>query len=280
MLVSRRNLLVGLGGLGFVSCERAETGDAAPRRHEIAHPAKAQAKIEFFLQAPATSGPHPSLILLHGHQPGNMTPGGQVFVQWGELARLSAKGFAVAAVSLAGFGGSTGPKDFAGPFTQAAVGAVIAHLEKTGVARPNSAVVQGISLGAVTGAILAVREARIAGLVLISGAYDLPSLFANRARKAVGEVLFEFNRQTGASLSAMQDRSALLFASQIKARTLILNGAQDDRTDPAQSELLRDAIRAGGGQAESVIYADYGHAIPPQIRQARVDAFLEQFLKG
>lgn len=278
MLLSRRALLISFGAFGLVGCGNAEAGDELQLRRTIPHPTNTNAIIEFFLQRPSTPGPQPALILLHGNQPSVPSSGGGVFVQWGELKRLSAMGFAVAAISLPGFGSSTGPKDFAGPFAQDAVGAVISHLEQTGIAKPEYTTVQGISLGAVTGALLAAKDRRIVGLVLISGAYDLPSLFANHGRAGVAEVLAEFNRQTGGGEQALRERSALFQADKIKARTLILNGARDDRTDPAQAEQLKNAIHADGGQAESVIYPEFGHAIPVQTRQPRIDAFLTQFL--
>lgn len=278
MSLPRRTLLTGLGAFGFIGCGNAEAGNEFQLRRTIPHPSNPNAIIEFFLQRPLTAGPQPALILLHGNQPSLPSAGGRVFVQWGELERLSAMGFAVAAISLPGFGGSTGPKDFAGPFAQDAVGAVISHLEQTGIAKPEYATIQGISLGAVTGALLAAKDRRIVGLVLISGAYDLPSLFANQGRSSVAEVLAEFNRQTGGGEQALRERSALFQATKIKAHTLILNGARDDRTDPAQAEQLKNAILAGGGQAESIIYPEFGHAIPAQTRQPRIDAFLAQLL--
>jgi dipeptidyl aminopeptidase/acylaminoacyl peptidase len=278
MLLPRRGLLMGLGLFGLLGCGNAEAGNELQLRRTIPHPSNTDAKVEFFLQQPSTPGPQPALILLHGNQPSLPSAGGRAFVQWGELERLSAMGFAVASISLPGFGGSTGPKDFAGPFTQDAVGAVISHLEQTGIAKPEYASIQGISLGAVTGALLAAKDRRIVGLVLISGAYDLPSLFANQGRSGVADVLAEFNRQTGGGGQALRERSALFQAGKIKARTLILNGARDDRTDPAQAEQLKNAILAGGGHAENVIYPEFGHAIPAQTRQPRIDGFLAQFL--
>jgi dipeptidyl aminopeptidase/acylaminoacyl peptidase len=278
MSLPRRTLLTGLGAFGFVGCGNAEAGNELQLRRTIPHPSNTDAIVEFFLQRPSAPGPQPALILLHGNQPSLPSAGGRVFVQWGELERLSAMGFAVAAISHPGFGGSTGPKDFAGPFAQDAVGAVISHLEQTGIAKPEYATIQGISLGAVTGALLAAKDSRIVGLVLISGAYDLPSLFANQGRSGVAEVLAEFNRQTGGGEQALRERSTLFQAAKIKARTLILNGARDDRTDPAQAEQLKNAMLVSGGHAESIIYPEFGHAIPAQTRQPQIDAFLAQFL--
>jgi hypothetical protein len=109
MLLPRRGLLMGLGLFGLLGCGNAEAGNELQLRRTIPHPSNTDAKVEFFLQQPSTPGPQPALILLHGNQPSLPSAGGRAFVQWGELERLSAMGFAVASISLPGFGGSTGP---------------------------------------------------------------------------------------------------------------------------------------------------------------------------
>ena len=79
---------------------------------------------------------------------------------------------------MPGYGRSDGPEDFAGPFTQRAVQSVIAKLEAEHQAIPDKILIEGVSLGAVTGALVAAKDHDIAGLVLISGLYDLPQFFA------------------------------------------------------------------------------------------------------
>lgn len=271
--MQRRLLLLGLGGCAIASCDRAAAARSIP------HPNGKGAIVELFVARPAATPPRALVVMLHGHQPTSPSPGGHVFVTWGELDRIAAMGFLAASVSLPGFGRTTGPADFAGPYTQNAIAAVIADFEHRREIAPGAAiVVLGISLGAVAGALIAAREPRISGLVLISGAYDLPALFANSERRGVAEVRAQFERQTGGGEPAARSRSPLFQAHTIRARALILNGAQDDRTDPAQAQQFCEALVAAGQSAECVVYPNHGHAIPFAERRPRIDAFLQSIL--
>lgn len=276
MDAARRTLIWGLGGVAMAACNNADA--VALAADFLPHPDSQAASVEYFISRPQTQGPWPLIVLLHGHQAAAPSPGGRVFGNWRELDRLAAMGFLATAVSLPGFGQSTGPADFAGPFTQNAVAGIISHLLQSGQIAPAKAVVLGISLGALTGAILAARDERISGLALISGAYDFSALFANTRSTGVAEMRAQFERQTGGSEAALRSRSALLHVASIRARALILNGAHDDRTDPAQAQRFAAALVAAGLEAEAVIYREQGHSIPFEIRRARVDAFLRGFL--
>ena len=259
------------------------TSCAEPARAQaeaVVHPDKAGAEIEYFVRKPSGAGPWPTLIFLHGYQRPPARPGGRAFVDWGVLDRFSNEGYLAVSVSLPGYGGSTGPEDFAGPFTQHSVEAVLAKLEAEGQADPDKVLIQGVSLGAVTGALVAVHNPRIAGLVLISGLYDLPSFFAHPKSAGAGQVKSALIQQTGGGDEALRSRSALLFASDIKAATLILNGAKDDRTDPDQARRLAEAIKAHGGQAQVHIYPGFGHEIPVKARDAEITAFINRTLKN
>ncbi len=59
---------------------------------------------------------------------------------------------------------------------------------------------------------------------------------------------------------------------------LILNGAQDDRTDPEQARALADLVTRGGGKARAIIYPDAGHQIPIDVRNKDVDPFIDEVL--
>jgi dipeptidyl aminopeptidase/acylaminoacyl peptidase len=278
MVIVRRTLIAGLGVIGLAGCGGAGAADLSELAQTWPHPDKSGATVEFYYATSLLAGPRPLIVCLHGHQSSRPSLGGGVFVQWGEVQRLTTLGFAVAAVSLPGFGGSTGPADFAGPYTQNAVAAIIRHLQQTGRATPGKTIIQGISLGALTAALMAARGDDIQGLVLVSGAYDLAALFANRSLTGIDEVRTQMRIQTGGEAAALDIRSALRGAGNIKAKTLILNGARDDRTDPAQAIEFQDAIRRAGGDAQSVIYPEFGHSIPFEARRDRVDQFLKQFL--
>src|SRR3569833_868735 len=162
----------------------------------IAHPDKNGAKIEYFEERPAGTGPWPTVVLLHGHQERGERIGGLAFVKWGVLSQLSKKGYLAVSVSLPGYGGSSGPEDFAGAFTQHAVQAVITKLGADHQAIPGKVLIEGISLGAVAGALVAVHNEQLAGLVLISGVYDLPAFFEHAKSAGALGVRAVINEQT------------------------------------------------------------------------------------
>ncbi len=181
-------------------------------------------------------------------------------------------------VSLPGYGQSTGPEDFAGSFTQRAVDAVLTRLVSEGLVESNQLLIQGISLGAVTAALVAADNPRVTGLVLISGLYDLPAYFAIPESKTAARVRASALRQTGGGEDALRSRSALFAASRIKASVLIINGEDDDRTDADQALRFAAAINASGGRAKAVVYAGVGHEVPVDMRQREIDDFVKETL--
>jgi len=64
----------------------------------------------------------------------------------------------------------------------------------------------------------------------------------------------------------------------VKAETLILNGAKDDRTDPDQARRVAEIINAHGGHARAIVYPEFGHQIPIEVRSKDVDPFIERVL--
>jgi alpha-beta hydrolase superfamily lysophospholipase len=141
---------------------------------------------------------------------------------------------------------------------------VIAELRADGRAAPEGVLIQGVSLGAVVGALVAADDPSIAGLVLISGLYDLPAFLARPDTLAEAQIKVAATLQSAGGTAALKARSALHRASDIKASTLLLNGAKDDRTDPDQARRFARAVEAHGGEARVRIYPAYGHEIPLQ----------------
>jgi len=261
--------------LALAGCARPVDAGA----EAVLHPDRAGAKIEYFLRRPKGAGPWPTLVFLHGHQPLLSRSGGRAFVTWGVLDRVAKQGYLAVSVSLPGYGGSSGPQDFAGPFSQHAVEAVLAKIESEGLAAPDKILIQGVSLGAVTGAFVAAHRPRLAGLVLISGLYDLPAFLAHPKTSGAEEIKAAIMRQTDGSEAALRLRSAIRVAASINASTLILNGAKDDRTDPDQAVRLAAMIKKHGGKAEVRVYPEFGHEIPVKAREAEIDAFIARTLK-
>jgi dipeptidyl aminopeptidase/acylaminoacyl peptidase len=251
----------------------------SPGSTVLHHPDEPTAKVEYFTERPKGDGPWPTVLFLHGHQAGWQTSGGRAFVDWGVLSRFADEGYLAVAVSLPGYGNSTGPRDFAGPFTQAAVLAVIKQLKNEKQAAADRIALHGTSLGAVTAALIGTQDNDLAGLVLISGLYDLPAFFEQSDSVAAKSVRAAAIAQTGGGADALRSRSALYIADRIKAETLVLNGALDERTDPAQAVSLANRINTAGGRATVQIYPDAGHEIPLEDREARIQSFLDGVLR-
>src|SRR5262249_24918874 len=153
-------------------------GNARAGARFIPHPDDSSKRVEYFLKQPAGSGPWPAVIFLHGHHEG-ARPGGRDFVKWGVLDRFAGRGYLAGGVSQPGYGNSTGPADFCGTFTQHAVSGVIAKLRADGYVSPGRIVIEGISRGALVAGLIAASDASVAGIVLISGLYDLPGFVAD-----------------------------------------------------------------------------------------------------
>jgi dipeptidyl aminopeptidase/acylaminoacyl peptidase len=268
-----RLMLLMLGGL--IACSGHRIANA--QTLSVPHPDDPSKKVEYFLEKPKGNGPWPTIVFLHGHQEWPRA-GGKDFVKWGVLDEFAGRGYLAVSISQPGYGGSTGPADFCGPLTQHAVAAVIAKLHADGYVKENKVLLQGVSRGAMVAGLVAEHDPSIRGIVLISGLYDLPA-FAGHAKSAMAvSIVDSMKAETGGTVEALKARSLLTYAQDIKATALILNGAKDDRTDPDQARRLAEIINAHGGHARAIIYPEYGHQIPVDVRSKDVDPFIEQVL--
>ena len=268
------NLTLGFSSLLLWSCQALASSESL----RITHPDDSSKQVEYFLERPSGKGPWPTVVLLHGHQEG-AKPGGRDFLDWGVLHQLAGRGYLAVAISQPGYGQSSGPADFCGLFTQHAVLAVIARLRIQGLVAPRRLLLEGISRGALTAGLVATQDQSVTGLVLISGVYDLQAYIADpNASAAKKSVVASIVAETAGDMEALKARSALRYARHIKAATLILNGAKDDRTDPNQALELADQIVRGGGTARAIVYPDFGHSIPIEVRNKVIDPFIDKVL--
>jgi dipeptidyl aminopeptidase/acylaminoacyl peptidase len=261
--------------IGLIACTGHKIAGAQVL--SIPHPDDPTKKVEYFLEKPKGDGPWPTIVFLHGHQEWPRA-GGKDFVKWGVLDEFANRGYLAVAVSQPGYGNSTGTADFCGPFTQHAVAAVIAKLHADGYVKDNRVLIQGVSRGALVAGMVAAQDPSIKGIVLISGLYDLQA-YASHAKSAITvSIVDSMKAETGGTVEALKARSLLYSAQEIKAETLILNGARDDRTDPGQAQRLAEIINAHGGHARAIVYPEYGHQIPVEVRSKDIDPFIERVL--
>jgi len=257
----------------------------ALHRETIAAERDPSKRIEYFWMAPRGMGPWPAIVFLHGYQEGSETPGGKAFVDYGVLDSVSARGYVGISISQPGYGHSDGPPDFMGPETVSAAEVVIRHFRAEPFVRRDRIGLEGVSRGAVVASLVAARDSTIRAMVLISGAYDFvtpldSSTVAGRLNIARrGMVRSDIAKETDGTAGALRERSALSLVSRIRTPALILNGEQDDRTDPDQARMLAEGIRRNGVFARAVIYPQFGHAIPYEMREREVEPFFQTYLK-
>ena len=260
---------------GLIACSGHKIARA--QTLSIAHPDDPSKRIEYFLEKPKDNGPWPTIIFLHGHQEWPRA-GGKDFVKWSVLDEFAGRGYLAVSISQPGYGGSTGPADFCGPLTQRAVAAVIAKLRAEGYVKDNRILIQGVSRGALVAGMVAAHGPSIRGIVLISGLYDLPA-YARQAKSATAvSIVDSMKAETGGTAEALKARSLLYYAQDLKAETLILNGGKDDRTDPEQARRVAEIINAHGGHARAIVYPEYGHQIPVEVRSRDIEPFIERVL--
>ncbi len=82
--------------------------------------------------------------------------------------------------------------------------------------------------------------------------------------------------ETGNSEDSLNSRSVINFAKNIKAKTLILKGENDEKTVPQQARELADEINKHGGNAYFVIFKNSGHNIPVDERNKIIDQFISK----
>lgn len=249
----------------------------------LPHPQKATAKVEYFWARPKAEGRYPVVIFIHGFQNGEKTIGGKDMVEYGVLAQKTAKGFVAVSVSQPGFGGSDGPRDYCGPYTQDAVQAVIREIRKWKFVDPDKVALYGVSRGAMVASMVTTKDPRIAAAVLVSGSFDLEKLDRmlrerGKSDPIVASIAENIKIETGGSTQAFRDRSALYHAKSIRTPTLIINGAKDDRADMDVSTEFSKRLSENGVYSKLVIFTEYGHAVPVNERNKEIDPFLDRYL--
>lgn len=242
--------------------------------------------VEYYWKRPQDGGlvRHPVLVFLHGHQEGHNTPGGKAFADFGVLDTAVSHGYVGVSVSQPGYGHSSGPPDFMGPATVAAVQTVIAHFRAQPFVSGDRVALEGVSRGAIAASLIAVSDPTIRAMVLISGEYDFASpIDATTPAGRLALQRREFVRpaimaETDGSDAALRARSALLQVDRIRTPALLFNGEDDDRTDPTQAQTLAERMRANGVEARSIVYPSVGHAIPYAEREREIEPFLAKLL--
>ena len=161
--------------------------------------------------------------------------------------------------------------------------AVVEHAHVQGWAAPERTVLMGGSAGGFTvlGA-LAARPGLVAAATVAYPVGDLADL-AERSHRFERHYTTSLVGRPGSSPETdrvLRDRSPVWFAHRITTPLLVFHGADDPVVPVAQSTVLAERIRTGGGDVELCVYPGEGHGfrqIDHQIDEyRRTEAFLRR----
>lgn len=170
--------------------------------------------IEFIIERPCNQKFQTILFLHGGKNTGLDSISSSHLIHWIE------KGYAVAAISMPGFGQSTGERDFCGPFTINSLNQAINQIKnELGTSRLS---IIGFGQGGMAAILLAAYRDDIIGVICSNGGYDL------LRHKAENDALFNGLEKKGYRLDfnsneALMFRSPLHHISNISAPIFLLH---------------------------------------------------------
>ena len=151
---------------------------------------------------------YPAIIFLHGIQKDKK--GAKSFVRSGLLNEYAKKNFLSFAVSMSGYGKSSGKSDFCGKASQNNLVQAINFARSQPNVDPNKVAVVGISCGASIANVVA-NSGKINALILVSGFYDFKGMYnewSSNTRTLPSNVMEEIN-QTIAAEKNIETASAV-----------------------------------------------------------------------
>ena len=248
---------------GITACVTLEKGPLTDpqgwvvNREFLSYGINSNKKVELFWTKPSGDGPYAAVLFIHGHQE-QVRNGGESYVKVGRLGRMASRGYTAAAISQPGYGNSSGPPDFCGPFTQEAVSVAIAFLRKQTFIKPDKLALLGYSRGAIVASMVATRDQRLAAVVLGAGAYDFFKWYPT----PIPGIDSNIKMEAGTSTEAFKARSSIYHIEKIRTPILLLHGARDERILVGQAEAFAERLKANGAVFKMRIFPNAGHSIP------------------
>jgi len=223
---------------------------------------------------------YPAIIFLHGIQKDKQ--GAKAFVRSGLLNEYSKKNFFSFAVSMSGYGESSGKSDFCGKASQNNLVQAINFARSQPHVDPNKVAVVGISCGASIANVVA-DSGKINALILVSGFYDFKGMYtqwSSKTRTLPLNVMEEINESITAEKNietASAARSSLPISSHYPP-SLILVSTKDPIVDPNQSIQLHQLLDNKGIPTTLELIQDAKHPVPANVWKTQSDSFLEKTL--
>lgn len=183
-------------------------------------------EIELYVKKPDLEQ-YPLVIFLHGasNENGIREIPRKIFDQW------TKKGYAVAAISLPGFGYSYGPKDFCGPLTINSLQFAIEYImEQLDV---NTYSLIGFGQGAIASLLLASKRSDVCCVVAANAIYNLENFQGSELFKSLKEKNYSFDTS---KKEAMDIRNVLKQCHNITAEVFILERIDQQERDTGALE--------------------------------------------
>ena len=230
-----------------------------------------------YVWEPATPGPHPVLLVLHGGPEAQLRPD---FSPWFQYV-VNELGFAVVAPNVRG---STGyGKTYMsldnGALREDAVkdvGALLVWIGLHGSFDAKHVVVSGGSYGGYLSlATLVNYSDRLKGGVDVAGIGDFVSFLTNTAPYRQNQRRAEYGDERDAEMRAYLRRiSPLTNAERITKPLLVVHGKNDPRVPVSEAEQIVNRLRAKGGEVWYLLAADEGHGYR---KKQNVDVYYRVF---
>ena len=213
-------------------------------------------RVAGFLLRPATPGPHPVLIWLRG---GNREYGkiGQVTLL--NLQYLADAGFVVVAPQYRGVDGGEGEDEFGGADVDDVLALVplAGRLPRADIER---LYLLGGSRGAMQGTIAMRHGLPVRAAAFRGGVFDLTQVLADRPELGPDwQVMMP--DYAGGNVAALVRRSAVAWASELRAPTLFLHGRQDWRSRVGNSEAFAALLSKAGVPTKVIVYEREEHQL-------------------
>lgn len=242
---------------------------AEMKKFFLQHPTDAACRIEVLCDTPDSEESYPLLLFLHG---ASVSKGADFasehFQFWKD------KGIAVAAISMPGFGGSNGTKDYCGSFTMQALHSGLDFIKEE--QNITSIGIIGFGIGGLAGTLLASQRTDLSCVVSINGGYDLSRL--NNSDDVFRNILIHKGYIIDYTEEEISKRSPQDLISSIKTPLFIFH--RELTVMIPKSEVLKfaEALNASGGNC-TVRILNGGYENPgPNISHAEVVAEAQNWI--
>ena len=209
------------------------------------------ATVEAIVTRPAGEARRPALLLVPGHTR-------TAFDMLPQAVRFARAGFTTIAVSQPGYGRSTGPADFAGPRTFAALRAAAERFASRPYVDAARLGIYGYSRGALAAAQLATRTDLFKAAVLGGGIYDFRAAYDQVQMEGIKA---NMAAEAGLGWEAVRFRSPIHDLAGLDGPVLIVHGAEDAHAPPAQARALAERLRQQQHAHELIMVPGKGHAL-------------------